>query len=962
MNKPPVGTVTFLFTDIEGSTKLWQQYPGAMPEALNRHHASLRESITAHNGYIFQIIGDAFCAAFSTVNDGLSAALQAQRLLATEKWGETGAIRVRMALHTDRAEVKAGDYTSGEYVSGLALSRAARLLSAGHGGQILLSLAATELVRDQLAPDVCLRDLGEQRLKDLERPEHIFQLVVPDLPADFPPLKTLESYLNNLPLQLTSFIGREKEIIEVKQMLGSGRLLTLTGPGGTGKTRLALQVGADMLDQFSDGVWLVEFAPITNPELIPHAVANVLGVREEKGTPLFQTISTSLRPKSLLLILDNCEHLIENMALFVEKLLRACPKVQILASSREILGIAGEISFRVPSLSVPPTPAPGAGGKEPQFLSQYEAVRLFIERAAAVKPEFQMTCANSSALAQICQRLDGIPLAIELAAARVKAMSLEQIAERIDDRFCLLTGGSRTALPRHQTLRALIDWSYDLLTPIEQTLINRLAVFMGGWNLETAEAVCNDSQSLPTKDVLDTLVRLVDKSLVTLDELDGETRYQMLETIRQYARDKLLDSGESERLHTKHLDYFLAFAQQLNEKLHGPEELAALKQYELDLDNFRLALDWSLGVGRVEKGLRLVGALWGFWNIQGYWQEGYARAQSLLTHSEAAPRNLSRAVGLLAAAELCQDHLASRVCLEEFVPLARELGKAGQSLLALGLGAMSWIIYIEEPVKAEVMLEEGLALAVSLNQPWIIAHLLRKKGWFLLGRRDFSASCQAFEESLALCRVCGDRRMAALSLRGAAGVRFIEHDFTTPIQQFQEVIQIFRDLNDKPYLISTLYMLSEMERAIGRYDLAKIHCQEASGICRELGIRNSSLPFGLACIAIHENDLVTARTHISEGLELAQELHLLNELAFAMLVYGGIFAKEKKAQQAVELLSFFNTYFESGDKRYFTPTDEMDFDCYLALAREQLDQAAFEAAWENGKAMTMEEAIKLATI
>ncbi len=907
--QPPVGTVTFLSTDIEGSTKLWQEHPSAMAGALSRHHALLHESIAAHGGYVFQIIGDAFCASFSTANDGLEATLSAQRLLATENWGEVGAIRVRMALHTGRGEVKVGDYTSGEYSSGLTLSRTARMLSAGHGGQILLSLPRAELVRDQLAPGVSLRYMGECRLKDLERAEQIFQAVAPELQADFPPLKTLESFPNNLPLQLTSFIGREKEIAEVQRLLGVARLLTLTGPGGTGKTRLSLQAAANVLDHYYDGVWLVELAPITNPALIPQTVASVLGVREEQGMPLIQMISASLRTKSLLLILDNCEHLVEDVAKLVDTLLHACPHLHVLASSREILGIAGETSFRVPSLTVPALLAAGAGGLDLQSLSQYEAVRLFIERAQTVKPEFQMTNANAPAMVQVCQRLDGIPLAIELAAVRIKAMSLEQIAGRIDDRFRLLTGGSRTALPRHQTLLALIDWSYHLLSPVERILLSRLAVFVGGWTLEAAENVCSDPQSLPAEDVLDVLTYLVDKSLVITEEAGSRVRYRMLETIRQFARDRLLDMGEAERLQGRHLGYFLEFAQRMNAKLHGPQELTVLMQLEWELDNFRLALGWSQGEGRVETGLRLTGALWQFWDIQGYWHEGLEQTQSLLAHPQGAARNFERALGLLVAADLCADQQTCRTYLEELVPLAHEQGDAGKPLLALGVGCLSWIVFTDEPARAMSMLEEGVGLARTIDQPWITARLLRNKGWFFLGKRDFTSSLQAFEESQALSQSAGDRRMAALALRGGACVRFIQHDFISPIKQFNEVLQIFRELKALPLLGDTLSMLTTMERANGRSDLAKSYLQEADKIYRDLGDRNFVILFHYASIAIYEGDLNSARKYAAEMLELARECNSRTFLVYAIQIYGGIKAMEKKDAPGCSVIGLFSSLF-----------------------------------------------------
>jgi len=475
----PTGTVTFLFTDIEGSTKLWQQYPNAMPKALACHHAILNETIAAHAGYVFQIIGDAFCAAFSTATDGLEAALATQRALRATTWGETGAISVRMALHTGRADMRVGERTSGEYVSSLTLSRAARLLSAGHGGQILLSLPTAELVFDHLLPETILRDLGSHRLKDLIRPEHIYQAVVPDLRSEFIPLKTLDTHPNNLPIQLTSFIGREQEMARVKEILIDTRLVTLTGAGGSGKTRLAIQVAADLIDEFPDGVWFVEFAPLADTALVTYSVATALGLQLQSGRTIQLALTEYLRERNCLLLFDNCEHLIDACARLADALVRACPNMKILATSREGFGIAGEVIHRVPSLATPSLETPTV-----QTLTQYEAVRLFIDRAVTIQPDFAVTNQNALAVAQICYHLDGIPLAIELAAARVNVISLEQISERLVDRFRLLTGGSRTALPRQQTLRALIDWSYSLLSPAERILFERLSIFAGGWTLE----------------------------------------------------------------------------------------------------------------------------------------------------------------------------------------------------------------------------------------------------------------------------------------------------------------------------------------------------------------------------------------------------------------------------------------------------------------------------------------------
>ena len=549
MTSLPTGTVTFLFTDIEGSTRLAQEFPDTWEAFRERHHAILRSAMVAHDGHVFQIVGDAFCVAFHTASDALRSALKSQIDLHANDWGNTP-VKVRMGIHSGKADF----LENGEYRGYLAMSRVQRLTSAAHGGQVLLSNAAQELIRDDLPKNVSLRDMGEHRLKDLIRSEHIYQLVIPDLPVEFPPIKTLDAYRHNLPTQLTSFIGREKEMAEIKQAVANHRLVTLTGSGGTGKTRLSLQVAADLLDQFPNGIWFVELAAISNPELIPQTILSAFKIGDQPGLTSLQLLTNYLQEKELLLILDNCEHLIEATASLAKTLLDNAAGLKILATSREALGVNGELTWHVPSLSLPDIKQlPPI-----EALTQYEAVRLFIDRATLAQPHFMVTRDTAPAIAQICSRLDGIPLAIELATVRVKALSVDQISERLDDRFRLLTGGSRTALPRHQTLRAAIDWSYNLLSDPERILFRRLAVFAGGWRLDTAEQVC--AVEADELDVCDLLGHLVDKSLVIMDDSAGEVRYRMLETTRQYAQEKLLASGEGEGLRKRHRDWYLEFA------------------------------------------------------------------------------------------------------------------------------------------------------------------------------------------------------------------------------------------------------------------------------------------------------------------------------------------------------------------------------------------------------------------
>ncbi|HET7378137.1 MAG TPA: adenylate/guanylate cyclase domain-containing protein, partial [Anaerolineae bacterium] len=465
MTNQPTGTVTLLFTDIVGSTRLAQQQPDTWRQLQERHHAILRSAIDAHNGYVFQIIGDAFCAAFATAGEALRASIKAQIDLHAEDWGPAP-IKVRMGLHTGQAELQ----PTGGYIGYLTLSHVQRLMSVAHGGQVLISATTQALVRDALPEEISLRDLGERRLKDLARPEHIFQLLIPTLPGDFALLKTPEVFPTNLPVQLTSFVGREKELTEVKKLLHDAHLLTLIGSGGTGKTRLSIQAAGELLDQYPDGVWLVEFAPILDPLLVPRTTAMAIGLREESMRPVIDLLCDYVREKKMLIILDNCEHLVEACAHLADRLLHASAHTRLLASSREALGIAGEVTYHVPSLRSPDLDhLPSV-----DTLNQYEAVKLFIDRAISAVPTFTVTSDNAPFLAQICHRLDVIPLAIELAAAKIRVLSVEQIARRLDDRFRLLTGGSRTALERHQTLRATLDWSYNLLPPAEQILLRRL--------------------------------------------------------------------------------------------------------------------------------------------------------------------------------------------------------------------------------------------------------------------------------------------------------------------------------------------------------------------------------------------------------------------------------------------------------------------------------------------------------
>jgi predicted ATPase/class 3 adenylate cyclase len=626
VRSPPAGTFTFLFTDIEGATKLWERHPEAMRRALARHDEILQTTIETHGGHVFKIEGDAFCAAFATAPDALGAALGAQLALSAEEWGETGPLHVRMALHTGTAEERGGDYF------GPPLNRVARLLSAAHGGQVLLSLPTQELVRDQLPSGVGLQDLGDKRLKDLLRPERVFQLVAPGLPSEFPPLRTLESRPNNLPLQPTPLIGRQREVAEVIDRVQSEevRLLTLIGPGGMGKTRLALQAAGDLLEEFEDGVFFVALATITDPDLVPSTVAGPLGVKESAQQPLIESLKNYLQKKHLLLLVDNFEQVLDGASV-VGELVAACPTLKVLATSRTPLRLYGEQEYPVPPLALPdPRVLPPL-----EVFTQYEAVRLFVERARSVQPNFEVTNESAPAVAEICARLDGLPLAIELAAARVRLLPPQKMLQRLGNRLKLLKGGARDLPTRQQTLRGTIDWSYDLLEEDEKTLFGRLSVFAGGRTLEAIEEICD-----PEGDLVDGLERvesLLEKSLLRQEEgPKGEPRFVMLETVHEYAREKLVESGEAEEIQRAHAEYFLALAEEAAPRLRTPEDRQWLERLETEHDNLRAALSWALERGESELALRLGGALGIFWHGHGHLSEGRNWLEEALATDERA--------------------------------------------------------------------------------------------------------------------------------------------------------------------------------------------------------------------------------------------------------------------------------------------------------------------------------------
>ena len=590
--------LTFLFTDIEGSTQRWEAHETAMAQAILRHDAIVRGAIERHGGRVFKTVGDAFCATFINPEAAAAACMDAQRDLGDGDFRAVGGLHVRMAIHTGASVERDGDYF------GPTVNRVARLLAIGHGDQILISAITGDLITSRLAAQTTLRDLGTHRLKDLTRPELVYQLIAPGLRAEFPALRSLGLFPNNLPLETTSFIGRENEIAEVVALMARHRLVTLVGSGGVGKTRVSLHAAAQVLEEHRDGVWFVELASLTEGGFIPEETAATLGLRLPADADPLKALVAAVRPLQMLLVFDNCEHLIADSAAVLAAMLREAPGLRALATSRQGLDIMGEAIFRMPSLSLP------------------TAIELFVTRAQAADARFELTDANESSIADICRRLDGIALAIELAAARIKILSPAQLRERLDERFRILTGGSRDVLPRQQTLRALIDWSYDLLSEDERRAFERLAIFSGGWTLEAAERVASDEHG-DALDLLDILESLVEKSLVSTELFEQQSRYRFLESTRSYALERLLAGGEQQLLARRHACWVAEFAERAEESHPSMPRAQWLPEVEVELDNARAAMTWALGKhGDPTLAARISGALRPFWNDAGFVGEG----------------------------------------------------------------------------------------------------------------------------------------------------------------------------------------------------------------------------------------------------------------------------------------------------------------------------------------------------
>jgi predicted ATPase/class 3 adenylate cyclase len=988
MQTLPTGTITFLYTDIEGSTLRWEKSPAAMKAAVERHDEIMRRAIETHGGSVFRLMGDAFCASFPTAPQGLLAALDAQRALYSETWDpEVVPIRVRMALHTGVGEVRDGDYV------GTPLNRVARLLSTGYGGQTLLSRSAYDLVRYNLPDGLTLRDLGEHHLKDLAQAEHVFQLIAPGLPSDFPPLKSLDSRPNNLPTQPTPLVGRRNELVSICALIRrpDTRLITLTGPGGIGKTRLALQAAADLSDDFEDGVFFVPLAPIADPDLLGQTIVQALGMRDVGGKSPTDSLKEYLRDKQTLLVLDNFEQVVVG-APFVADLLAACPGVKALVASREVLHIRGEKECVVPPLPLPdPTELPS-----PDDLMRFDSVALFVQRAQDVRADFQLSDDNARAIAEICRRLDGLPLAIELAAARVKVLSPQAMLERLRSRLTLLTGGARDLPTRQQTLRNTIAWSYDLLPPPEQSLFRRLSVFVGGLTLEAAEAVCNSpSSSGPENDidVFDGLMALVDKSLLRQEEhWDGESRFMMLETIQEFARQLLDEQGESAEVRERYASYFIELVRRVGPKVMSPERVTANAILEAEHDNIRAVLEWCVASpDRYETGLAIASDLAMFWDYRDvFMSEGRGWLAKMLALSDPTSRTGLRGNALMGAGLLSMalgDYPVARSALEQSKDICKEVGDSACEIMSAATLALTYqlvgnsadAIALVSQALDRVRKGEGARIMFSLAQlaemnqvksldspltnlpiDWSIAFFNFVLGDAYLTAGDLEAARMAHTESLATYSKLGMEEDKSLPLTSLGKVAILQGNYEEARALLEESLAIRRKIGSSWFISITLITLSDLARYQGDYERAERLSQEGLKIARSInnigGIAWAL--YNLGCAALHQGSPVQATSHFKESLKIRAEQGNRQQIAEDLLGLAEASFAQGAPNRAARLFGAINGTL--GNDAHFESLEQSALERATETLRTHLGETAYNDAYTAGQSFTLDQAVDYA--
>jgi predicted ATPase/class 3 adenylate cyclase/DNA-binding CsgD family transcriptional regulator len=1015
----PVGTVTFLVTDVERSTSLWEAAPEASGEAIDRQFELIRRAVTAHGGVLPEehVAADSVVGVFPSPADAVAAAVDAQRELVTEVSPRGAPMRVRIGLHTGEAQLRDGrDY------GGVALRRSARLRDIGHGGQTLMSGVTASIVADVLPEGASLVDLGSHQLRDLSRPQHVFELHHPAVQGDFPPPRSLNVLPNNLPAQLTSFVGRDDELVEVESLLARERLVTLSGSGGCGKTRLAVQAAAELADRWPDGVWWVDLGPARDPNLVAKSTASTLRVLVDPAAGPLRALTQQLRPRRLLLCLDNCEHLLDASAALADALLRACPEVSVLTTSREPLGVPGETVWRVPPLN------------------DDEAVRLFADRAVQVRPAFIVDGTTEEPVRTVCRRLDGIPLAIELAAAWAHVLSPVQIAAGLDQRFRLLTGGPRGVIQRQQTLAASVDWSHDLLDNIDKALFRRLAVFTGGFTLDGARAVCT-GEGVDEDEVLDALGRLVDKSLVLVDDHGGEARYRLLETVRQYAHDRLQAAGETATTRDRHLNCFLALAEEAEPELERANQDAWLARLETEHDNLRAALEWGLSAADPERGRRLAASLPQLWYLHGHASEGINFLRNAIAHSpddrsflqaslhagaalvavaagdfevltasaqqgfeiataNGDDRNAGRCVLLSAYIQFYVDFAAARALAvegrrhaeaagdefatdfsllleglalnngdrhEEARPILTAaldgcLQRGNRLLASFTLGTQAYgEVWTGDVRRAVDLMSESLRLAEPLGDYFTIGSATSNRAWIQGFAGEIDASKRLMQTILPAVEDAGPGIDIPILAFAMGKLHLWAGEFEEAATWFERCVHRYAGpMADNWVVAKVLPGLAASHRHLGRLESARQQVDRAVALARKLGVHHAlaeALEQSAFLVAEHDRDQAEDLHHEALAVRVAHRLRTFYVDSLDAL--AGLAVRSESFFEAARLLAASDAARDiMGYPR--PPVDQPGYDATVAGLRAALDEEAFTTAWKEGASLSLDDAVAYA--
>ncbi|HAY33538.1 MAG TPA: tetratricopeptide repeat protein [Ignavibacteria bacterium] len=969
MNKIPDGNVTFLFTDIEGSTKLSQEFPDKLQTSLDKHHAILRNVFESYSGQIFEIVGDGFCCAFQNADDAVRAAVQVQSDLTNANWDDA-VIKIRIGIHTGEAQ-----WNGVQYLGYITLAKTARIMSAAYGGQILISedtYKSLKLLKDPKTQTIdsgdlpsevnmnfdkiSFRDLGERRLKDVYQPVRLFQIIFPGLHEEFPPIKTLDARPNNLPFQISNFIGRKNELKQIKNLLFQSRLVTLTGMGGSGKSRLALETGADMIDDFANGVWFAELAGLLNKSFLVHEIISAVGAQEVNKEFPEDTLISFLKNKETLIILDNCEHVVSECSRISEKLLSACPGLKIIATSREALKCYGEVVYKVPSLSFPDKKKSHSAGD----IINFESVKLFYNRAVAHNQDFSVNEKNAPAVSEICVMLDGNPLAIELAASFIKIFSPEEILDRLCDRFSLFSSSRKTAFRRNQSLFEMIEWSYELLNGEEKILISRLSLFSGSWTLEAAEYICSDKK-INKNNILELINSLIDKSFIGTVETGFDNRYAILQIIRHFGLKKLDETEDKSEIQKKYYGYYLKIAQEYDLKLTKSTDKNLLDMFERDIDNFRQAINLSMNSDPVTA-IKIAVAMCNFWVMRGYYLEAFNTLKRVLKKCKGTEDNLRAKLLSNAGYFACErgEFRIAKLFLNKSLKLYKKANNESDTAAPLiTLGLLKF--YNNEFEEAKVIYEKVLLISRRSNSKkeqvnsLVILALIESKV------KNYDKSVKLFQESLILSRKLKDKYTTARILTNLASIEHYNSNFKKADLFYEESLNILRKLGDNQGIAHTLANLANNAFKMNDLEKSKTLNEECLVISRKFDYKNTMMVsiMRLAELSGLNNDLQAAANYYIEYLSLFRTSDGKENLASCLYELGLISIAQKNHRRAVKLLSAAEKLFNTEGIK---PDDirNKNFQKFFDTLKKITGEDIFEYEFEYAKQLTFDEIIEFA--